>query len=87
MSDRVSAERDAIRERADDPPTRNPYVEALQAQPRSAGDLAKALGRNTDRATVASIRATLERLERQGRVQRAQDKAGGPWIWEAVDRG
>jgi hypothetical protein len=60
------------------------YVEALRAKPQSARDLAAALGRGTDRSTVASIRHTLERLERKGLVQRSLPAFQGPWVWEAV---
>jgi hypothetical protein len=63
--------------------TDQPYVEALRRKPQTARDLAITLGRSADRSTVASIRATLERMERRGLVQR-QRFGSGPWIWEAA---
>jgi DNA-binding PadR family transcriptional regulator len=65
-------------------PAGQTYLEVLRLKPQSARDIAATLGRDTDRATVASIRKTLERLERKGLVQRYLESFQGPWIWELV---
>jgi predicted transcriptional regulator len=59
-------------------------LEVLRRKPQSARGVAETLGRNTDRSTVASIRHTLERMERQGLVQRSLPVFQGAWIWEVV---
>lgn len=57
---------------------------ALRKEPASAKDLAVTLELSTSRPSVAELRAVLERLEREGRVQRTKAGTYEPWIWEAV---
>ena len=59
------------------------YLAALRECPRSARDLAIALGGSSSRSNVAGVRANLKWMERRGWVSRVRTGTG-PWIWEVI---
>jgi DNA-binding PadR family transcriptional regulator len=63
------------------------WLAALRSGPQSARELAMTLGQGTSRSNVAAIRATLERMERQGLVQRTREAPREPWVWEVCGDG
>lgn len=63
--------------------THDEVLGALREKPHStARDVAVTLGISTRRSTVAVIRHYLERLERQGQVQRMRPGPNSGWLWE-----
>ena len=57
---------------------------AVREKPHStARDVAVTLGISTRRTTIAVVRQHLERMERQGRVQRTREGPSSAWQWEA----